>query len=254
MFIPVNNLEKSLIRAAGNPAGRPQFYRDLLEADIFVVNAGETHLDIQNNVLQKGAQLNLQTLERDGIAWVPVFSSLQRLQQFLKSDSGYLRLKAKDFFEITRGAHVLLNPNLEYGKEFTPQEIERLLDGSIFKASQRYVAEKDTKVLLGQPAVYPKELVKVLAGYFATKPQVKRAYLAQFFNPEKDEKPHVLIGIDVQGDWEKVTGEAGMITAEVMGRGEVVDIIRLDDSGISEYMINQTRPFYRKPMIKKLFG
>jgi hypothetical protein len=36
MFEPVNDLERSLMRAALNPSYRPQFYRDLLEADIFI--------------------------------------------------------------------------------------------------------------------------------------------------------------------------------------------------------------------------
>jgi hypothetical protein len=254
MFEPVNSLEKSLMNAATNPSSRPQFYRDLLEADIFVIQYGKSNLNIQNEVLQEGTQLKIQHIERDGIAWLPIFSSLQRLQQSLRSEANYLQFKARDFFEITRGAHVILNPGFDYGKEFVPQEIAGMLDGSIFKPTQTYVTPKDTKVLIGQPAKYPHELVKVLSEYFARNKSVNRAYLVLFHNPESGEKPHLLIGIDASGDWEKVFGDAGMIGSEVMGKEEPIDFIRLDQPGFSQRIINSTKPFYQKSLLKKLFS
>jgi hypothetical protein len=254
MFEPVNHLEKSLMLAVTNPSSRPQFYRDLLEADIFIIQSGENNFNIQNNVLQQGSQLKIQHIEKDGKSWLPIFSSLPRLQQFIRSETKYLQLKAKDFFEITHGAHVVLNPNFDYGKEFIPQEIEQLLDGSIFKPSQTYVAKKETKVLIGQPAVYPTKLVKALSEYFATNKYVNRAHLVQFQNPESGEKPHLLIGIDASGDFEKVFGDAGVIGSEVMGKDEIIDFIRLDNSGFSQNIINSTKPIYQKSFLKKIFN
>lgn len=254
MFEPVNDLERSLMKAATDPSARPQFYRDLLAADIFVVNGG-SDLNVQNNVVQQGSQLMIQQIEMNGKSCLPVFTSLQRLQQFIRSEARYLQLKARDFFEITNGAHVFLNPGFAYGKEFLPQEIAQMLDGSIFKPSQTHVTQKETQVLIGQPAVYPAKLVKALSDYFAGKKQVNRAYLVQFFNPETDEKPHLLIGIDAGTDYEKVVGDAGLISSEVMGKGEIIDFMRLGDSGLSRHMIEQARPFYeKKSFLKKLLG
>lgn len=48
MFEPVNPLEKSLMNAATNPADRPQFYRDLLESEIYLINHNRDQLHIQN--------------------------------------------------------------------------------------------------------------------------------------------------------------------------------------------------------------
>jgi hypothetical protein len=253
MFEPVNDLEKSLMNAATNPASRPQFYRDILESDIYVINHQDDKVNIQNNVLQGGTQLNIQSFERDGKVWLPIFTSLQRLEEFIRSDSNYLRMRGKDFFEITRGANVLLNPNQEYGKEFFPQEIEQMLHGSIFQPTKTYTAQKDTKVLIGQPAVYPQELVKVLSAYFAKNPLVNKAYLALMSNPE-DDKPHLLIAIDGKGDWQKVIGDAGVIASEAIGKGEVIDFMRLNTSGLSQTVMRQSKPFYEKPFLKKLFG
>lgn len=254
MFKPVNNLEKSLMSAATNPSSRPQFYRDLLDADIFIIQHGKSNMNIQNNILQEGTLLKIQHIERDGISWLPIFSSLQRLQQFIHSESSYLQLKAKDFFEITRGAHIVLNPGFDYGKEFVPQEIAGILDGTIFKPIQKYVAQKDTKVFIGQPAVYPTKLVKALSDYFATNKFVNRAYLVQFHNPESGEPPHLLIGIDASGDWEKVFSDAGLIGTEVMGKDEIIDFIRLDNSGFSQHIINSAKPIYQKSFLRKIFG
>jgi SseB protein C-terminal domain/SseB protein N-terminal domain len=251
MFEPANNLEKSLMSAASNPSSRPQFYRDLLEADIFIIQHGENNFNIQNNVLQQGSQLKIQHIERDGKSWLPIFSSLQRLQQFIRSEAKYLQIKAKDFFEITRGAHIVLNPGFDYGKEFIPQEIAQMLDGSIFKPSQTYVAKKETKVLIGQPAVYPTKLVKALSEYFATNKFVDRAYLVQFHNPESGEPPHLLIGLDASGDWEKVLGDAGLIGSEVMGKDEIIDFMRLNSSNLSQHIINSSKPIYEKSFSKK---
>jgi hypothetical protein len=176
------------------------------------------------------------------------------LEKYIRGDSNYLQLHARDFFEITRGAHVILNPGSPYGKEFLPEEIEQLLDGSIFRPLQTYTAPKDIPVLISQPAVYPDELVRVLSAYFERNPHVNKAYLVQYFNQETDEKSHLLIGIEGKGDWQQLIGDAGMIASELIGTGEVVDFMRLDQSGLSKSIIRQTKPFYQRSLLRKLFG
>ena len=254
MIEPVNDLERSLMSAATAPAARPQFLRDLLEAEIFVLNQKEDELQIQNGVLQKGARLNILSFERDGKTWLPIFTSLERVEQYIRGDSSYVQLRAKDFFEITRGAFVFLNPGFPYGKEFFPEEIEQMLDGSIFKPLQSYTAQKEMQVLIGQPAVYPHELVKVLSDYFENNHMVSKAYLAQYFKPAVDENAHLLVGIDGRGDWQKLVGDAGMIAAEIIGKGEVIDFVRLDGSSFSKSITGQSEPFYKRSFFGKLFG
>jgi hypothetical protein len=246
MFEPVNDLEKSLINAATLPSARPQFYRHLLEAHLYIINSDPASPSLQDHDYQPGSDLKIQRLKKGDQFWLPVFSSLQRLQQFINSDTNYLVIRARDFFEMTRGANVVLNPNFDYVKEFLPQEIEHMLDGSIFTPGQTTIAPKDTQVLIGQPASYPHELIEALSDYFATNPLVNRAYLAQYHDPQNDEKPHILIGLDAQADWGKIIGDAGMIASNVMGKSEWIDFLRLDDSGISQYLVNKTRPFYEK--------
>lgn len=254
MFEPVNDLEKSLMNAATNASARPQFLRDLLDSDIYVLNQKGDDLQIKDNLLQEGARLNLLSFERDGRTWLPIFTSLPLVEQYIRSESSYLQLKARDFFEITRGAFVFLNPGIEYGKEFFPQEIEQLLDGSIFQPTQSFTAQKATQVLVGQPAIYPHELVKTLAAYFEKNPRVSKAYLAQYHNPSVDEQPHLLIAIDGKGDWQQLLGDAGMIASEMIDKGEVIDFMRLDNSGLSKSIMSQSKPFYQRSFFGQLFG
>lgn len=253
MFEPVNDLEKSLMNAATNPSSRPQFVRDILESDIYIINHTDDKLNIRNNVLQAGSQLNIQSFERHGQAWLPIFTSLQRLQEYIRSEANYLQMRGRDFFQITRGAYVMLNPGFPYGKEFFPEEIQQMLDGSIFQPVKTYTAQKDTQVLIGQPAVYPTQLVKALSTYFAKNPLVSKAYLALMSNPE-EEKPHLLIAIDGKGDWQKIMGDAGVIATAAIEKGEVIDFMQINNSGLSKTVMRQSKPFYEKSLLKKLFG
>jgi type III secretion system (T3SS) SseB-like protein len=250
MFTPENDLERSLVKAATDPSHRPQFYRDLLASDIFVISSGDAAMDIRDGVLKQGATVAIQRWRRDGQDWLPIFSSLPRLRQNLAAEANYLRLNARNFFEMTRGTHVILNPNCEYGKEFLAEEIAGLLDGSIYAPTKTTTTQKDTRVLLGQPKVYPTELVKALSTLFAQHRNVKAAYLAHFFNPDSGEPPHTLIGIDADGESQVLFGEAGMVARDVLPRGELVDFtqVKPHEEGLSQYLIRETKPFYRRSL------
>lgn len=136
---PVNELERSLKEAVYDPARRMQFYNDLLQAEIYAITADEQPYELQDGVWQESAELSIQPWERGGIMWMPIYSSLKRLQKCTSTEVRHLRLKAVDFFEQTRGNYVVLNPFDELVKEFVPEEIERMLDGSIFETGDRYL-------------------------------------------------------------------------------------------------------------------
>jgi hypothetical protein len=198
MSEPLNPLERSLVAAATDPAARPQFYRDLASSDLFVIQEPDT----------PPQQLNIRPIEVNGHDCLPVFSSLGRLQRFIDREVGYAGMNALEFMKITRGAHLLLNPGSDYGKEFLPEEIASILDGSIWTPQQSYTTERETQVLLGQPARYPAELVDVLRRVFPKFGSVRAAYVAHFFNPAQDAKAHTLVAIDASERWDEIVAEA----------------------------------------------
>lgn len=117
-------LEELLKQAADEPAYRPEFYSVLLESTIYIIgdtgNSGSGQCK-----LEAGSKINIQSWEdQDGNPVIPFFSSLEMLQKAINTELSYLALPANSFFEMTLGSTLFLNPKSDYGKEFTPSEVE----------------------------------------------------------------------------------------------------------------------------------
>ena len=86
--------------------------------------------------------------------------------------------------------------------------------------------------------------------------EVKRAWVAHFFNPENDEKPHTLIGIEVSDNWNTIVGEAGIIATSVPVPDPPVDFMCVtgnsSDDSIEDYFLKESSPFYKKSIWKFL--
>jgi len=245
-FEPENELERSLMRAAGDPAHRPQFYRDFAASKIFVINDGEPLAGEGETTLAEGRSLRLRTIELNGKLYLPIFSSLPRLQAVLQEEARYISLNAREFLEITRGAELVLNPGSDYGKEFTAAEIASILDGSIGRPDETYVAEQETQVLIGQPSNYPTELVEALERLFAARSDVKRAWLAHFCNPARDEKPHTLVALAVTGGWDEVAAAVGIVAQSTPFPDPPLDLLQIAGRGGIEDYFKSIEPFYEQ--------
>jgi hypothetical protein len=250
-FQPQNSLEISLLKASTDPAHRPQFYRDFVKSDVFIIQEGPPPERSGTTVLNENYQLQIRNIDWNGKPVIPIFSSLVRLQANLQYEVGYIALNALKFMEITQGSDLLLNPGSDYGKEFTKEEIASILDGSIWQPSESFVAKKDTQIMIGKPANYPNDLVEALSRLFKKTKEVKRAFVAHFFNPEQDEKPHTLIAIEVNGNWKSIVASAGMVARDVPSPDPPVDFIQITGKeGLADYFLRECKPFYER----KLFG
>lgn len=249
-FDPQNAFERSLERAATDPSHRPQFYRDLTGAELFIVQPAPPAGGSGRRVLEAGETIQVGRIEWNGMSYIPVFSSLKRLEAGLTEPAGFLAMNAIEFMKITKGANLLLNPGAACGKELPADEIASILDGSIWEPSERWQAEEEEQVMIGQPARYPEELVSALDRFFRTQKSVQRAFIAMFFNPKRDEKPHTLIAIEVSGEWEAVVAGAGMIAREVVVPDPPVDFMQITGrGGIEEHFTKGGRPFYRRKFL-----
>lgn len=104
--------------------------------------------------------------------------------------------------------------------------------------------KKGTKYYIGQPADYPTEFVNALSALFAKHPNVKAAYLTQYYNPDDGLPSHLLIGISIDGKFETLSDEIGLAIKETFRKGEPVDIVKIDSNDISDYLTTETQPFY----------
>jgi hypothetical protein len=241
-----NALELALMLAASEPAHRPEFFGLLLESTVFVLGSSDK-LDEGSVTLKANTQVQIQNWVRpDGSSVIPFFSSLRALQLAIESDEPYIALPARTFLAMTRGAELVLNPRSEFGKEFTPVEVEALLSEGVSHVSEQRVVERDTKVLLGQPANYPTAMVASLATLLAKHRNVKAAYLALMHDTSMDEKPHLIVGIEGEGDFKNVIREAGTVAGDTAPTGEPVDLVRVirGESGLGQYFIEEVKPFY----------
>ncbi len=243
-----NVLEIALELAASGPAHRPEFFRLLLESTIFILGSSG-QMDEGSVTLKANTQVQIKNwVKPDGSSVIPFFSSLRALQLAIQSDEPYIALPARTFFQITRGAELILNPRSEYGKEFTPAEVEALLAEGVSRLATPMVVEKDMQVLLGQPSNYPNAMVTFLTTLLAKHSNVKAAYLALMHNPSVDEKPHLIVGIEAEGDFDNVIREAGTVAADTAPNGEPVDLTRVvrGESGVAQYFLEEVKPFYER--------
>jgi tetratricopeptide (TPR) repeat protein len=129
--LPENELEKSLMQSASDISARKDFYQKLLWNQLFVLTA--EHSDSEEGI---------QTMETDGIVHfitfpnghIPIFTSENRIfdKGVIKETVPCLSLKGQDLFEAAKGATFILNPYSAYAKELVPEEIEWLMDGTIY--------------------------------------------------------------------------------------------------------------------------
>lgn len=249
-FAVQNALEVALLAASVEAAEIPGFYKALMESQLYFIQEGPLPDGPRDVILDAGRTFEVRDFEHDGVRYTPVFSSVARIQEWISEEVGYVGMDAMELFEIMRESCLFLNPGSKYGKELLPHEIRSILDGSILAPSHTHVVEESTEVMIGQPADYPRHLTDALKRFFRSKRRVRAAYLAHFIDPSRDPHPHTLIGLDVEGGYLEVVGEAGAVLGAVARDTDIVDFIEIDDSDISRYMVEETEPFYRK----KKFG
>jgi len=239
-FIPENELERALVKAVQDRETAPDFYRLLLDSNLLVLGSVEGQEDATEQfTLAPGGRLNLVTGQKDGSQFLPVFSSLKRMQDYVKQDSKYLSVNGRALLDVTRGAPVTLNPASEYGKELAPREVQQLLDGP---------GGGEARIIVGE-AVYPAPLVEALTALFASRPDIETAWMIQVSFADRAE-PHPLVGIETrsaQNDWPLLM-QAIQAAAEKSVPGLVFDVQRIDrrsPAGLTTALL-QAPPFYQR--------
>ena len=110
-----------------------------------------------------------------------------------------------------------------------------------------HTVEKDTEVLLGQPAQFPTHLTDAMSSVFRSRKEVRAAYLALCSWPESGEQ-RLIVGIDATGDWDALMRDVSSALNAAARPDDIVDFVRMDDSPIVAYL-RRTQPFYRKKLL-----
>jgi hypothetical protein len=242
-------LEAALQRAVQDPASRPEFFRLLLDSEVFVCGIP--------NPAEEGQEQSLSLRVwhgADGNSRLPFFTRVDFLQQAIHEQNDAVSLPAGTLFEMTRGASLSLNPGQDYGKQFSPEEIAALLDGGVDVLASPIHLPPRSEVLLGQPAQLPDSMLDALRRFLPRHRSVRAAYLVLMHDPAIQEHPGLVIGLQVDGDFQAVFSEAGAVIADSAPAGITVDMLPVtpDDGGTSDYMLESVKPFYKRSWSQSL--
>ena len=132
-FTPANDLEETLVRAATEPAVRPEFYRRLLAAELYILTEETPRADGESSK-PAGDGAAFITWESPSGPYVPLFSSRARVDEIARLRErtyGYVALSGKAAFaRLAKEKHAaFLNPGFACGKQFVPDVIDRLAGG-----------------------------------------------------------------------------------------------------------------------------
>jgi hypothetical protein len=133
VFEPENGLE-ALMQAAGkDPDVAPAFYRALLDAEIYILTPEAPVKPGRRRSLKAQEEINVATVEFQGMRWHPAFTSKKRISDYVKEPETCLGAAARNLFEILPNSNFWLNPLSECQKPLPAAEIALLMNGKIFE-------------------------------------------------------------------------------------------------------------------------
>ncbi|MGE7775512.1 SseB family protein [Chitinophaga sp. NPDC101104] len=168
---PENELERCLMQAEADLSARKEFYQKLLWNRLFVLTPLEPGLTAGYQSSEKETTVRFITFD-DG--QIPVFTSTNRIfdKGIVKEEVSFLGLDGKDLFEVAKGATFILNPFSAYGKTLAPDEIESIVNGSIYDQIDAFEKEKSRLEMfntLFEQAGRNQQGLIILNGYHARK-------------------------------------------------------------------------------------
>lgn len=96
----------------------PQFLDRLLDADVYCLGVQDANNKTQFQVLETP----------DGEQAIPFFLELESIYSAFGSQVQHFTINTRKMFEMTQGATLVLNPTSELFKEFSPEEVQSILD------------------------------------------------------------------------------------------------------------------------------
>ncbi len=247
MFTPENDLERSFIRAANEPGHRPNFLRELMDARIFIAVELSGALPAvgadKEMVLPQDMTARLRSWSQNGRSFLPFFTAPSRAHEIMKKDHAVAPEKTHELFQRYPDAQFVLNPGSEYSKEFLREEVARLLAGDFGDAVERFGIEGGTRMLLGQPAQYPSDLVAALSALFEHEPAITAAHLVQAAYGEGP--PHLVIGLAAAENFDLLMQRLGPKMHAALPAEQLIDFVPTTAQPFEDYFRAAT-PFFKR--------
>lgn len=144
---PENELEKALEGAFNKTSSRNVFFQKLLWAELFVISDGSYEDEMKNATDKDSVPVRFWAHDSGHI---PIFTSYNRVYDgdIHKEEVPTLQFKTQELFAFTKGHKFVLNPYSKIVKELTANEIDSLLDGTLYAENDRLEAKEkqDNKI------------------------------------------------------------------------------------------------------------
>ncbi|MGY8709823.1 enhanced serine sensitivity protein SseB C-terminal domain-containing protein [Bradyrhizobium sp. 18BD] len=258
MFEPENDIERMLMRAAQEPSERPAFARALMDAEIVMVlvpEAGRLEPAPDGNaIVPEGTKLTLPSAMRGEQRLLPFFTAPSRARAWFSGDHIVAPDRTLDLFGRYPEASYVLNPGSDYGKEFTPAEVKRLLAGHFEEGAETITIPAGEQLLLGHPSDVPNELISALSREFSAEKSIRGAWLmlaARAGHPDQT----WMLGVDHEGSWSNVLAAINRAVAGDVLKGRPLDAVPLEDSSLASTLRTGIPiPAVKRGFFQKLFS
>jgi hypothetical protein len=257
MFEPENDIERLLMRASAEPAERPAFARALMDTRIFVVLVSDSPIvsgPDGNAVVPEGTKLTLPSAVRGEEKLIPFFTAPSRARTWYTGDHIIGPDLTRDLFGRYPSAPFVLNPGSDYGKDYTPGEVARMLAGEFdMQAPQTITTQASEEILLGHPKEIPDALIAALARELGAVKSVRGAWLMLASRAGEPQQSWML-GVDHEGSWPDVRDAIGRAISGDILEGRTLDALPLEGSSLAVTLRTGIPVTAAKPgFLQKLF-
>lgn len=234
-------LEYLLRMAVAEPGRRPEFYRALLDSNIWVLVDPAT----QGRSVPAGSEIQLITWERhDGVLVLPFFTSPARILDVKQGDLG-AEMIARDLFESMPDSYMHLNPGGQYGRDFAPHEIKALLETGTIAEVPMEVLNAPRPIRLEEVPDPPMNLLSALSVLYQRTPAVRAAFFVRMRDPEADGKSAWVIAIEADTRNETIPQDTATVVQETYRGSETIDAMFVSaNSSFEQYIVEHMQPFY----------
>ena len=165
------------------------FFKALLESTVYV------HVPVEPMPLNR--MRFVQFIRPDnGQTVLPFFSDRDEAETVARNKFHMVSIIGRRLFELTRGATLMLNPNVDQVALY-PAEIDALLDGRPLGYFTQETLQADEEVGICLPSVPTDSLVLALRDLYAREPAVRAAYLVEVHRPPDDTDVFLLLTLVV---------------------------------------------------------
>ena len=222
-----NALERLLRIATSEPGRRPEFYRRLLDSDVYVIT---TKRRPGQNIVPANSDLAIVQFEfTDGTWVVPFFSSLAMARHGAPGEEAAVIMRARELFEAFPQRILVLNLNCPFGRQFYPDEVERLLATGSLDETENEILDKAKLVVFETVTAPPAESISALITLFSRTPGITAAYLVRCLDPGHVKRATLVIALVAQGNMDAVMRESAGVIRDTYRGTDVVDMIVMPD-------------------------